>query len=179
MKKPIRTRRPSAGREADASRIRRSRSNSTEPAESARREVTSNRTATSMQGAALPASAAAPNPAFQVSTITPVRKTGSAALLELFGHTPSCVELSTSGLVASCDCTPSAMHDPAVVIGVVMHYARLAMAQRAALPTLIVELLTVHVEAGDPACIMVASWLDRSGLLDLPLPSVTGRRIRS
>ena len=98
-------------------------------------------------------------------------------MLELLGHSPSCVELSKAGLVASCDCKPSRLQDPAIVIGVVMHYARLAIARRAALPGPVIELLTLHVEAGDPACIMVAEWLDHSGLLDLPI-TVHTRRIR-
>lgn len=122
-------------------------------------------------------SEAADGSARPMSTIAPPGR-ASAALLELLGHKPACAALSTKGLVASCDCTPTKLHDPAIVIGVVMHYARLAMSQRTALPTVIVELLTLHVEAGDPACIMVASWLDQSGLLDLPI-SVRRRRIGS
>ena len=179
MKKSIRSRRAHACPETDGSRIRRSLIESAASIKAARQNVTRKPTAPSREGASSPASAAPTSPALPMSTIAPSRKSGSAALLELFGHKPSCAELSRAGLVASCDCKPSPMHDPAVVVGVVMHYARLAMAQRAALPTLIVELLTVHVEAGDPACVMVAEWLDRSGLLDLPIPSVPGRRIRS
>jgi len=70
------------------------------------------------------------------------------------------------------------MQDPAIAIGVVIHFARLAMAQRAGLPTLIAELLTTHLEAGDPACIMVAEWLERSGLIELPVRYARGRRVR-
>lgn len=81
--------------------------------------------------------------------------------------------------MASCDCKPGPMQDPAVAIGVVMHYARLGMAQRAPLPPLILELLAHHVDAGDAACIMVAEWLDRSGRMNLPTLAVLRRRIRS
>src|SRR5690606_22155716 len=115
------------------------------------------------------------SPALPVSTIAIPRKTGSPALLELLGHTPSCVHLSKAGLVASCDCKLGQMQDPAIAIGVVIHFARLAMAQRAGLPTLIAELLTIHLEAGDPACIMVAEWLERSGLIELPMTYARGR----
>lgn len=179
MKKPIRLRRARACPEAEASRIRRARIDSTRTAEPARRDITSSRTAPSKEGASLPASTVATEPALPASTITPLRRPGSAALLELLGHTPSCAELSRAGLVASCDCRRGPMQDPAVVVGVVMHYARIAMAQRAALPPVIVELLTHHVSAGDPTCIMVADFLDRSGILDLPTAPVPGRRIRS
>lgn len=174
MKKPIPSRRARACPEINASGIRHPRIDGTGPAKAARRDVARSRRP-SREGAVSPASAAALDPTMPVSTIVPSRQPGSAALLGLLGHTPSCIALSSEGLVSSCDCRLSRLHDPSIVIGVVMHYARLAMAQRAALPTLIVELLTHHVDAGDPACIMVAEWLDRSGLLDLPIPSVNGR----
>jgi len=113
-----------------------------------------------------------------VSTMLPPRE-GSPELLELLGHRPACVELSRAGLVASCDCPPSRLHDPAIVVGVVMHYARIALAQQAALPTVVVELLMLHVHAGDSACIMVADLLARNGLIDQPLLPRFGKRIRS
>lgn len=131
-----------------------------------------------MKKLAPPRGATATDPAASWPRPAPARNPGSAALLELFGHKASCADLSNAGLVASCDCTPGPMQDPAVAIGVVVHHARMGMAQRAPLPALIVELLTHHVEAGDPACIIVAEWLERIGRLTLPIASVRRRRIR-
>lgn len=179
MKKPTSPRRARFSPDNDVSRIRRSRIEAPGPAQAARRGVTRSRTAPSRESTPLPASATATDPTPPVSTIALSGKRGSPALLELLGHKPSCAKLSKAGLVVSCDCKRSQMHDPAIAIGVVMHYARLALSQRATLPTLIVELLTHHVEAGDPACILVAEWLDQSGLLGLPITSVRGQRIRS
>lgn len=104
---------------------------------------------------------------------------GSRELLEALGHRPSCAALTNAGLVASCDCSPSTLHDPAIVIGVVMHYARIAMTRRTALPPVLIELLMLHVDAGDPPCIMVADLLARNGLIDEPVFSGPGKRIRS
>ncbi|AID30402.1 MULTISPECIES: hypothetical protein [unclassified Mesorhizobium] len=59
------------------------------------------------------------------------------------------------------------MEDPAVTVGLVIHYARISLAQRVPIPTVIIELLTRRIEEGDPACIMVAEWCDASGLLNL------------
>lgn len=180
MKKPIPPRHANACPEIDTSRTRRSRmENSAGSGQIAHGRITGSQTPLSKDGNPTCESAAAADLASSLSTIPLPRKPGSAALLELLGHTPSCAELSRAGLVASCDCKRGSMHDPAVVVGVVMHYARLALAQRAALPTVIVELLTHHVQAGDPACIMVADFLDRSGILDLPLAAVLRWRIRS
>ena len=90
------------------------------------------------------------------------------ALLGLLGHGAECVGLATAGRIASCGCRTRPMEDPAVAVGLVMHYARIATTRRLPIPPVAIELLTRRVEEGDPACIMVAKWLDASGLLDIP-----------
>lgn len=179
MKKPNHPRRASACPGISTSRFRRTLKSRTGLDDAAHDRIAGSRATLTTNGNALPTSAAATDPAVPLSTIALQQKPGSAALLELLGHTPFCAKLSRAGLVACCDCRRGPMQDPAIVVGVVMHYAKLALSQRAALPTVIVELLTHHVEAGDPACIMVADFLDRSGILDLPVASALRRRIRS
>lgn len=110
-------------------------------------------------------------------TIKPARSTASLPLLMLIGHRESCAELRRAGAVASCDCGIKPMEDPAVAVGLAVHFARISLAQRVALPAAIIELLARRVEEGDAACIMVAEWLDASGLLklkSLPLSKKTG-----
>ncbi|ODA91863.1 hypothetical protein BFX40_02465 [Mesorhizobium sp. SEMIA 3007] len=85
----------------------------------------------------------------------------------LLGHSESCAELRRAGGITACDCRIKPMEDPAVTVGLVIHYARISLAQRVPIPTVIIELLTRRIEEGDPACIMVAEWCDASGLLNL------------
>lgn len=116
------------------------------------------------------ADAARPEPAPSASaagTIIPSKATASLPLLMLLGHRESCALLRRAGAIVSCDCRTKPMEDPAVAVGLAVHFARISLAQRVALPPAIIELLARRVEDGDAACIMVAEWLDASGLLDL------------
>ena len=178
MKKSFRQKRTSSDQASDATRIRSDGCSGVEGSDQKPGPSSSRRTSPSRETRTPTAPTGVRPSALPMSTIAVPPKAGSPELLELLGHTPSCVHLSKAGLVASCDCKPGRMQDPAIAIGVVIHFARLAMAQRAGLPTLITELLTTHLEAGDPACIMVAEWLDRSGLIELPVTYARGRRIR-
>lgn len=110
-------------------------------------------------------SASTPRPI--APTIKPPKATASLPLLMLLGHRESCAELRRAGVIASCDCGIKPMEDPAVAVGLAVHFARISLAQRVALPAAIIELLARRVEEGDAACIMVAEWLDASGLLKL------------
>ncbi|MGY3331227.1 hypothetical protein ACVILI_004244 [Mesorhizobium sp. USDA 4775] len=100
-------------------------------------------------------------------TVKPRKATASLPLLMLLGHSESCAELRRAGGITACDCRIKPMEDPAVTVGLVIHYARISLAQRVPIPTVIIELLTRRIEEGDPACIMVAEWCDASGLLNL------------
>lgn len=100
-------------------------------------------------------------------TVTPRKATASKQLLTLLGHNESCARLRRAGGIVSCDCRIKAMEDPAITVGLAIHFARISLAQRAPLPPVIIELLARRVEEGDPACVMVAEWLETCGLLDL------------
>ncbi|KQZ22430.1 hypothetical protein ASD50_21225 [Mesorhizobium sp. Root552] len=86
------------------------------------------------------------------------------SLLGLLGHSAECAGLAMEGRIVSCGCRTKPMDDPAVAVGLVMHYARIAMTRRLAIPPAVIALLAQRVEEGDPACGMVARWLEGSGL---------------
>lgn len=88
-------------------------------------------------------------------------------VLELLGHSPECARLARAGLLTSCHCRVKAADDPAVVVGLAVHFARSALTHGVPLPASVVERLTKAVEAGDPACRTVAAWLADLGLLEL------------
>ena len=100
-------------------------------------------------------------------TVRPKKATASKQLLTLLGHSESCADFRRESRIAACDCRIKPMEDPAVTVGLAIHFARISLSQRIALPTVIIELLARRVEEGDPACVMVAEWLDASGLLEL------------
>lgn len=121
----------------------------------------------------------APASAKLAPTVRPGKATASLPLLMLLGHSESCAALRRAGAIASCDCRIKPMEDPAVAVGLAVHFARISMAQRAALPAVIIELLARRVEEGDPACVMVAEWLETAGLLNLKIlsrPNKKGNR---
>jgi hypothetical protein len=68
------------------------------------------------------------------------------------------------------------MEDPAVAVGLAVHFARISMAQRLALPDAIIELLAHRVEEGDAACMMVAEWLETAGLVSLKTLPRSGKK---
>jgi hypothetical protein len=92
-------------------------------------------------------------------------------LLIYLGHNESCAALRRRGMIASCDCPIKPIEDPAITIGLVIHFARMSLAQHCAIPPVLIELLARRVEEGDAACIMIAKWLDAIGLAELkPMP---------
>lgn len=111
-------------------------------------------------------------------TIRPARSSVSHDLLTYLGHSESCATLRRHGMVSSCDCRMNGFGDPAATVGLVIHFARMSLANRCAIPPVLIELLAQQVEAGDAACIMVAEWLDAMGLAEVkPLAGHT-RRVR-
>lgn len=123
----------------------------------------------------------------RTSPVSPARKpaptvrsrkaTASQQLLTLLGHSESCAKLRRAGGIASCDCRIKPMEDPAVTVGLAIHFARISLAQKAPLPPVIIELLARRVEEGDPACLMVAEWLEACGLLQLKSLRSSKRRL--
>jgi hypothetical protein len=93
------------------------------------------------------------------------RSTASPQLLHLVGHRHGCVVLTKAGQIASCDCHINPIEDPAVTVGLVIHSAKMCLRQRTPLPPVIVELLARRLAEGDPACRMVAEWLEGCGLI--------------
>jgi hypothetical protein len=109
-------------------------------------------------------------------TIRPVRSSISYDLLTYLGHSESCATLRRHGMVSSCDCRMKGFGDPAATVGLVIHFARMSLANGGAIPSVLIELLAQQVEAGDAACIMVAEWLDAMGLAEVkPLVGRTRR----
>jgi hypothetical protein len=109
-------------------------------------------------------------------TIRPGKATASLPLLMLLGHSESCATLRRAGAIASCDCRTKPMEDPAVAVGLAVNFARISLAQRVALPDVIIELLARRVEEGDAACVMVAEWLETAGLLKLKHLPVSAKK---
>lgn len=96
------------------------------------------------------------------------RKVSSVqTVLELLGHSPECARLARAGLLTSCHCRLKAADDPAVVVGLAVHFTRSALTHGVPLPASVAERLVQAVEAGDPACRSVAAWLADLGLLEL------------
>ncbi len=65
----------------------------------------------------------------QTPTVTPKKATASKQLLALLGHSESCADLRRAGRVASCDCRVKPMEDPAITVGLAIHFARISLAQ--------------------------------------------------
>ncbi|WP_146204019.1 hypothetical protein [Aminobacter sp. AP02] len=99
-------------------------------------------------------------------------------VLELLGHSPNCVRLARAGLVTSCGCQLKPADDPAVVVGLAVHFARSAIVHRVPLPASVAERLAEAVEAGDQACRLVAVWLADLGLLDMKPQWLAGKDSR-
>jgi hypothetical protein len=119
---------------------------------------------------------AAPAVGKPAPTIRLGKATASLPLLMLIGHSESCATLRRAGAIASCDCRTKRMEDPAVAVGLAVHFARISLSQRVALPDVIIELLARRVEEGDAACVMVAEWLETAGLVNLKSLAPSGKK---
>jgi hypothetical protein len=109
-------------------------------------------------------------------TVRPKPASASHDLLTYLGHSESCAALRRRGMIVSCDCQIKPLEDPAITIGLVIHFARMSLAQHCAIPPVLIELLARRVEEGDAACIMIAEWLDAIGLAELKsMPCRKGR----
>lgn len=89
---------------------------------------------------------------------------GSNELQAILGHTESCISLSRQGAVSSCDCSIRPLDDPAVVVGMVVHFVRF-LGGRAPLPISIQELLIGQLRKGDAGCWVIADWLVETGII--------------
>jgi hypothetical protein len=82
-------------------------------------------------------------------TVRPKPASASHDLLTYLGHSESCAALRRRGRVASCDCPIKPLEDPAITIGLVIHFARMSLAQHCPIPPVLIELLARRVEEGD------------------------------
>jgi hypothetical protein len=104
-------------------------------------------------------------------TVRPTPASASRGLLTYLGHSESCAALRRRGMIVSCDCPIKPLEDPAITIGLIIHFARMSLVQHCAIPPVLIELLARRVEEGDAASIMIAEWLDAIGLAELkPMP---------
>ncbi len=86
------------------------------------------------------------------------------------------IALGSSCRTASFGDQKSIIDDPAVTVAMVVHYARMAMVQRSPLPSALMELLALRLNEGDPACKVVANWLERCGLIRVNTLPLTSRK---
>ncbi|RWK29816.1 hypothetical protein [Mesorhizobium sp.] len=111
-------------------------------------------------------------------TVPPRILSGSDALQDVLGHSPTCIALSRQGAISSCDCRIRPLEDPAVVIGMIVRFVRMTGHGRSPLPSTIVELLFRQLQDGDPACLVIAFWLVDLGLLEARILPSSRRRDR-
>jgi hypothetical protein len=95
-------------------------------------------------------------------------------LLGLLGHSRECSKLAKAGRIVSCACRTTPLDDPAVAVGLTMHFARTAMARGLPMPNSIVSLLESRIHEGDPACRIVGQWLEERGLLGITCSATKG-----
>ena len=105
-------------------------------------------------------------------------------LFAAFGHDEACRAAVRSGKVLGCRCgaakrtrksfaaseaaaasPPGLAGDAAPVIGLALRYARLLRPRRLPLPLGIARALVSHVDAGDPAAVVVWQWCVLNGLI--------------
>ncbi len=87
------------------------------------------------------------------------------ALQRQKGQKSGSIALGSSGRTTSCDDQKSVIDDPAVAVAMVVRYARMAMVKRSPLPSAVLELLAQRLAEDDPACKVVANWLERCRLI--------------
>ncbi len=104
--------------------------------------------------------------ALPAPNVKPRMLAGSDELQSVLGHSATCIALSRKGALSSCDCTRRPIEDPAVVISIVVQYVRISGNGKRPLPALVTELLSRQIEAGDPACRVIANWLVGLDLID-------------
>lgn len=84
-------------------------------------------------------------------------------MYRLMGHSPNCIAKMRRGLIVSCDCPIRPMEDPAVAVGMALHYEKFARAGSIRFPKSIVRLVEAGADAGDEACRMMLERLRRNG----------------
>ncbi|MAS03314.1 MAG: hypothetical protein CL534_01200 [Ahrensia sp.] len=89
-------------------------------------------------------------------------------MYQLTGHSPDCIAKVRRGLIVSCDCRTRPVEDPAVAVGLALHYEKFARTGKISFPKSIARLVEAGAANGDEACRMMLERLRRRGWADRP-----------
>ena len=93
-------------------------------------------------------------------------------MLRAMGHDDECRKRARQGILTKCQCqTRRPADDPAAIIGLTMHYARIRIERGLPMPLSIIKHLNRYVEAGDLASMTVWDWLARRGIVSARPPN--------
>jgi len=93
-------------------------------------------------------------------------------MLKVMGHDDACRARARQGILTRCQCqTRRPADDPAAIIGLTMHYARIRIERGLPMPLSIIKHLNRYVEAGDLASMTVWDWLARRGIVSARPPN--------
>lgn len=89
-------------------------------------------------------------------------------MYQLMGHSPDCIAKIRRGLILTCDCPTRPLEDPAVAVGMAIHYERAVRAGSIRFPKSVARNLEAGAMAGDEACRMMLERLRRNGWVEQP-----------
>jgi hypothetical protein len=93
-------------------------------------------------------------------------------MLKVMGHDDACRARARQGILNRCQCqTRRPADDPAAIIGLTIHYARIRIERGLPMPLSIIKHLNRYVEAGDLASMTVWDWLARRGIVSARPPN--------
>jgi hypothetical protein len=93
-------------------------------------------------------------------------------MLKVMGHDEACRARARQGILTKCQCkTRRPADDPAAIIALTMHYARIRIERGLPMPLSIIKHLNRYVEAGDLASMAVWDWLARRGIVSARPPN--------
>jgi hypothetical protein len=86
-------------------------------------------------------------------------------LLDAAGHGAACIQRvkAGNGLGCSCQTVPRPLDDAATAVGVAIRFAQIGAARQVPIPRSLLEALVRHVDARNPAAILVWEWLAGRG----------------
>ncbi|MBI1620811.1 hypothetical protein [Aquamicrobium zhengzhouense] len=93
-------------------------------------------------------------------------------MLKVIGHDDACRARARQGILTRCNCqTRRPADDPAAIIELTMHYARIRIERGLPMPLSIIKHLNRYVEAGDLASMTVWDWLARRSIVSTRPPN--------
>ena len=86
-------------------------------------------------------------------------------LLDAAGHAAACIQRvkAGNGLGCSCQTVPRPLDDAATAVGVAIRFAQIGAARQVPIPRSVLEALVRHVDARNPAAILVWEWIAGRG----------------